>query len=61
MHCWLPQQDYGGPAANSGVLAVKPNHPIWDAAWSIIEERAKEKGEPAAGALWVLVAHALQQ
>ncbi|GAB4816087.1 hypothetical protein N2152v2_003133 [Parachlorella kessleri] len=33
------QADYPGAAVNSGVIACKPNHPVWDKAFEIMHER----------------------
>ena len=36
------QADYPGAAVNSGVIACKPNHPVWDKAFEIMHERRGE-------------------
>ena len=46
--CAAPQQDYAGAAVNSGILAGMPNHPVWEKAWELMEER-KGKGERQGG------------
>ena len=38
------QEDYAGAAVNSGVLACRPNHPVWEHAFTIMEERKGESG-----------------
>ena len=40
--CATLQEDYPGAAVNSGVIASKPNHPVWDKAFEIMFEREGE-------------------
>ena len=39
-HCGLPwQEDYPGAAVNSGVIACKAKHPVWQHAFDLMVER----------------------